>query len=235
MKISLHIPVFISCFLGLGLQVTAQNAFTNGSLDFSPQPANGPNGVVPAAWTNISNSDTAWDGWALNSGQGQVSIDSTDSGEFVHSLYDATLAPTFAEGIEQTVSGLTVGATYVFSFEQSQLYWDGGSLQAGVPSNLDGWWDVQMGTTTLFSSATMSAPTTPNTNTAWQNQSFTFIPTSSTATFSFLAKNDVDDRGAAGRSDMLIDGISLVAVPEPGSSMLLILGTSLLCLRRRVA
>ena len=129
----------------------------------------------------------------------------------------------------QSLSNLTVGTDYKLSFDWAagQLATGSGGFKEAIAFNL--------GTAVLTSTA--GAPTTSTFTAAstggfsgWSTQTYTFRATSANEILSFLSY------GTAGEPPFaLIDGISVYAVPEPGS--LALLGGSLLLaatIRRRM-
>jgi len=131
--------------------------------------------------------------------------------------------------LSQSLSNLVVGTDYKVSFAWAagQLATGSGAYQVAIAFNL--------GTSVLTS--TTGAPTTSTFRSAatggysaWTTQTYTFRATSANEILSFLSY------GTAGEPPFaLIDGITMFAVPEPGT--LALLGGSLLlaaAIRRRV-
>lgn len=126
--------------------------------------------------------------------------------------------------ITQTITGLSPGSTAVVSFNWAgaqQYKFDGATTEQ---------WIVGFGT-----DPTQATAVVQNANhgfTGWMQQTFSFAVTSTTAVLSFLA------RGTPGGEPpfSLLDGVSLVQVPEPATWAVLLSGAGLagLASRRRV-
>jgi hypothetical protein len=116
--------------------------------------------------------------------------------------------------ISQTINGLTPGDQYTVSF------WWGGAQQSGFTGATTEQWQVSLG------SQTQSTVILHNANhgfTGWQQQSFTYTPTSASELLSFLALGT--PTGVPPFS--VLDGVTLnAATPEPGT--LALLGSGLL-------
>jgi hypothetical protein len=115
----------------------------------------------------------------------------------------------------QTVNGLTVGDTYTLSFYQAgaQAYpYTGDTLQQ---------WDVGFGSST-FDSAVMTVPSEGFS--PWEQQTTTFIATSTSEVLSFLGSSNVN---GSQPPFILLDGVSLTdtTAPEPSYSWLIGLGS----------
>jgi hypothetical protein len=120
----------------------------------------------------------------------------------------------------QTISGLTVGNTYQLSFYQASME------QTGYAGAFTGAWDVWFGNQ-MQASTTMTNPSA--TYTGWTEQTMDFTATSVSQALMFMA--------TATNSYppfLLLDGVSLTAVPEPASFALVGVGIlGLVVLRRR--
>ena len=135
--------------------------------------------------------------------------------------------PNFTGPLSQTVNGLTVGQTYQLSF-----YWAGGEL-----SNRTGYQTIDL--TGSFGSSTFATPivtnhagSNPGDFSGWQLETFDFKATSVSQVLSFLAAGTP----AANLPPVaFLDGVSVVAVPEPGVWALMLAGIAGLglALRRR--
>jgi hypothetical protein len=132
--------------------------------------------------------------------------------------------PTVGGGgsISQTISGLTIGASYTVTFD-----WATGQLQSRSGATTDNV-NVTLGgqsfTTQTVSNASQSS-------TPWLQQSFVYTATSASETLTFLAQGT-----PVGLPPMVaLDGISVVATPEPASIALMGSGLALLAFfyRRR--
>ncbi len=117
--------------------------------------------------------------------------------------------------ISQTLTGLTVGTNYLVTFDWAtgQLQSRSGATTDKVAVTLGG----QSFTTAVVSDA--SGGSTP-----WLQQSFLYKATSATETLSFLAEGT-----PTGLPPMVaLDGVSMVAAPEPSSIALLGAGLCLI-------
>lgn len=119
----------------------------------------------------------------------------------------------FQQGpLSQVVGGLTAGLDYTLSF-----YW-AAAQQAGFTGVTTESWGVSFGNQS-FSTATV---TTPDKGfTPWTKVTYTFRATSASQTLSFLAAG-----GPSGGQPpfSLLDGVSLVAAPEPATWAVMVMG-----------
>ncbi len=125
--------------------------------------------------------------------------------------------------INQTLTGLSPGSLAVVSF-----YW-AGAQQSGYSGATTEQWTVG-----FTNDPNQATPVVQNTNhgfTGWTQQTFSFVVKSTTAVLSFLAN------GTPGGEPpfSLLDGVTLVQVPEPASWAVLLTGCGLagLAVRRR--
>jgi hypothetical protein len=122
--------------------------------------------------------------------------------------------------ISQTVGGLTVGTQYLVSFN-----WATGQLQSrsgATTNNIK----VTFGNQS-FTTQTINTPSQGST--AWLTQSFLFTATSASQVLTFLAQGT-----PTGLPPMVaLDGISLVAAPEPASLAVMGSGLALLAYFQR--
>ena len=128
----------------------------------------------------------------------------------------------FRDNIFQTISGLTVGQSYVVSFYQAA------GQQVGFTGPTTERWLVSFGGTTQASS-TFSLP--EGGVGPWQKQSLTFVADATSLVLNFLA--DGTPGGAPPIS--FLDGVTVdaVATPEPAALALFGLGLAGLAFRRR--
>jgi hypothetical protein len=129
--------------------------------------------------------------------------------------------------ISQTISGLSVGSKYAVSF-----YW-AGAQQYNFTGITTEQWQVTLGSQ-VFSTAVVT--NVSHGFTGWQQQTFVYTATSTSEVLSFLAIGTPD--GVPPFS--LLDGPSMVAVPEPttivaGALMIIPFGVSTARILRRKA
>nr|WP_198979952.1 PEP-CTERM sorting domain-containing protein [Herbaspirillum sp. ASV7] len=113
--------------------------------------------------------------------------------------------------IQQIINGLVIGQSYQLSFDWA------GAQQYGFTGPTTEGWQVSLG------AQTFNTPTISNVNhgfTGWRNQTFTFTATGVSEVLSFLATGSPN--GLPPFS--LLDSVSLVAVPEPGSVPMMAIG-----------
>ena len=112
--------------------------------------------------------------------------------------------------ISQTIGGLTAGDTYKVGF------WWAGAQQYAYTGVTNDYWTVG------FGSETQTTPTVSNTSggfTGWMYQTMTFTASSTSDVLSFFAT------GAPGIPPfLLLDGVTLNAVPEPSTVSLMVVG-----------
>jgi hypothetical protein len=142
---------------------------------------------------------------------------SPDGGNFLAGDADST----YSEAISQTISGLTIGTHYTLQFYQA------GAQQAGFAGSTFDQWQVTFGTSKQDSTL-MNVPAEGLIG--WMSQTMTFTATATSETLQFLAVG-----GPTGDPPMaLLDGVSLVAVPEPASIALMSVGAVGLAGLRRI-
>ncbi|APW61781.1 PEP-CTERM sorting domain-containing protein [Paludisphaera borealis] len=148
--------------------------------------------------------------WGPNNGSANgLPTASPDGGNFVAAdgAFEGHVAP-----IEQTINGLTVGASYDVSF-----YW-AGAQQQGFDGATTEQWQVS------FGSETQSTSVWHNPDhgfSGWMHETFTFTAQNTSELLSFLAVGTPDGVPPF----VLLDGVSVVAsVPEPTALSLMALG-----------
>jgi hypothetical protein len=229
---------------GQAAQAGQINLVTNGNFDQSSYANNsqfgtGYGGQGVTGWTGGN-------GYQLYFFNGTASVNSADS-QFDNGyntgsekFYTMPGSPTGGSGnfvaldgdqtsgiqgsISQTISGLTLGATYTVTFD-----WATGQLQSrsgATTDNVKVSFGGQSYTTQTISNASGSS-------TPWLQQSFLYTATSTTETLTFLAQGT-----PTGLPPMVaLDGISVVQTPEPAS--IAVMGSGLMLLgyfyRRRRA
>ncbi|MGI4954800.1 MAG: PEP-CTERM sorting domain-containing protein [Janthinobacterium lividum] len=125
--------------------------------------------------------------------------------------------------ITQTLNGLTVGTNYLLSF-----YWAAGQ-QTGYTGATTEAWNVSFGNSTQ-STGTVTTPSQGFT--PWRQATMLFGATATTQTLAFLATGTPNGQPPFA----LLDGVSLVAAPEPASWALVLVGlggATFLARRRR--
>jgi len=132
---------------------------------------------------------------------------SPTGGNFIGADGDYQTAP-----ITQTISGLTVGATYTLSFAWA------GAQQSGFSGAVSDGWSVALGSQTA---PTISTNIASQGFSGWMTQTDTFTATTSSEVLSFLAVGS-----PAVPPFSLLANVSLTknAVPEPGSLALVLTG-----------
>jgi hypothetical protein len=150
--------------------------------------------------------------WGPGNGQSNGLGASPNGGNFLAA--DGAYNPG---AISQTITGLTPGATYQVGF-----YW-AGAQEAG-PSwvgETTEQWQVSFGSQTQSTAVVNNAA---QGFTGWQYQTFNFTADGTSDVLSFLASG-----GPGGEPPfVLLDGVSVNAVPEPTGISLMVIGT--LCL-----
>ena len=149
--------------------------------------------------------------WGPNSGSNNgLPATSPDGGNFV------AMDGAFDVGaLSQTIDGLTPGQDVTVSF------WWAGAQQSGFSGPTTEQVTVSLGSD---SQSTVVLDNVSHGFTGWQQQSFTFTPTSTSEVLSFLAVGTPNGVPPF----VLLDGVSLDAsdTPEPGTWALLILGVA---------
>jgi hypothetical protein len=191
------LAAFVLLGVGAG-QLKATNLIVNGSFE-TPNEGTGydiiANGGVPG-WN-----DTCCTGDGIEIDYSPViggpAYDGSQSMEVDANTFDT---------VSQTVNGLTVGQQYT-------LFWAYGDRPGSGPQELEVYFGGSLVTTDYDLAAT-------NSSLVWFPQSFTVTATSTSEVLSFAAVN-VGGLESYGNE---IDGVSLNAVPEPGTLLLVVPG-----------
>ncbi|MFG6449106.1 PEP-CTERM sorting domain-containing protein [Roseateles sp. BYS180W] len=175
--------------LALPMLTQAQNLVVNGSFE-QPSLAAGTLGI----YANVT-------GW--NATVGEIEIRNNVAGTASQGVQFLELDARINSTIHQTVSGLTTGSAYSFSFDYSN--------RRGTALSTNGMsWSLDGGTT-------WNDVVTP-TDYVWHSFSGQFVATGSTTELMFRAINTSDALGTS------LDNVSITAVPEPGTYALLLAG-----------
>lgn len=197
----------------------------NGSLTGTP----GEN-RVPFGWVQYlgNTSDTANE----NGPFGTYNL-SPDGGTFVRSFGTGVNHPQFdqQEGILQALSGLQIGMSYNLSFYQSSV--NGINSITGVPfRGSEGFWELLIDGIVVDTSTPLLPPGGTSFDNMWTFETLQFQAMPGMHELALRAQVPASDVDA--RTFLLIDGISLVQVPEPGISALIVVGVvALVFLRMR--
>jgi hypothetical protein len=125
--------------------------------------------------------------------------------------------------LNQTVNGLVAGDHYQLTFYQATMQ----AIDASVNSSFSASWTVSLGGSTQ-SSTTMFNPYKGYS--PWEQVTMNFTATSASEVLSFLASSP----GNGQPPFLLLDGVGLSDIPEPGSLALLVAGAAgLLMMQRR--
>jgi choice-of-anchor C domain-containing protein len=170
--------------------------------------ANGSNYI--RGWTvNTSNIDLVdYQVWTPSNGQNSIDMNGTPGGP---------------GGIETMIT-TTIGATYRVTFDIA------GFTSPDNLTNPKTMETTAAGVTTQFSLTTtdsFSQPFALPLAVTWHTRTFDFVATSSSSIVSFVSTVSTDGSG------MLLDNVSIEAVPEPSTMAIIGLGTAGFALRRR--
>ncbi|MYM88499.1 PEP-CTERM sorting domain-containing protein [Rugamonas sp. FT82W] len=195
----------------LGYAGQAQGWTSNG-YNFLFSDSNADHGGVAGHYGNLQL-------WGAGNGSANGLGASPAGGNFLAADGAFEMAP-----ITQTVNGLVAGQKYSLSF-----YW-AGAQQYGFNGATTEQWKVSLG------NETQSTAVKSNANhgfTGWQKETFTFTANGASEVLSFLAVGTP----AGVPPFSLLDGVSMVAVPEPQTWGMLGLGLGLVAFaaRRRKA
>ncbi|OEZ63973.1 PEP-CTERM sorting domain-containing protein [Duganella sp. HH105] len=188
------------------------SGWTSNGYNFLFNSSNVDNGGTSGSYGNLEL-------WGPNNGASNGLQASPVGGNFVAADGAFEMAP-----LQQTVNGLVAGKQYNLTF-----YW-AGAQQSGFDGATTEQWQVSLG------NQTQSTAIKNNVNhgfTGWQKETFTFTASGASEVLSFLAVGTP----AGVPPFSLLDGVSMVAVPEPQTWGMLGLGLGLVgfAARRRKA
>lgn len=205
----------------------AQELVTNGNFELTSNGADKPvrpgsGGTELTGWTSSSGADfvfsditaTANTGdsfWNASNGGSQSASNSPSGGFF----YAQDGAASYHGYLTQTLKSLTAG-TYRVSFDwaAAQQYGFAGVTQQS--------WTVKLGNGPTQSTQTVTNPSQGFTG--WMHETMTFTVGAGDAVLGFLANGTPDGVPPFA----LLDNVSVMAVPEPSSAVLLALGLGLI-------
>ena len=197
MKLSgFHILAALALVANGAGELKAANLIVNGSFE-SPS--------VGTNWANFANGLVP--GWNDTSGSDGIEIDYSPviGGPAYDGRQSMEVDATTFDTVSQTVIGLTVGQEY-------RLFWAYGDRPGSGPQQLDVYFGGSLVTTDFDTAATDG-----NSSLVWFPQAFIVTATSTSEVLSFAAVN-VGGLPSYGNE---IDGVSLDAVPEPATLLLL--------------
>lgn len=144
--------------------------------------------------------------------------DSPDGGNFIGA------DGAFEVGaITQTLTGLVAGQQYSVGFDYA------GAQQSGFTGPTTESWIVNLGNNNATAQSTPILSDSSQGFTGWNHEVFTFTADGSSDTLSFLAAGTPNGEPPFS----LLDGVTMVAVPEPASMLLMGTGLAALGLVRR--
>lgn len=227
-----HLP-FTTVVVGLALFTSSADGvtFSNGSFE-----------NLTSSYANIAMEDrddnAASDGWDISSespdwmwGEGPESRWNTPWGD--HFVLGAANSTGFREGVSQSVSGFTVGASYELTFSHANgLYYTTSMGYEGV--GRPGGWEVKLDgvTLTLADSANAISSVSLEHTSDWFTREIEFVALQETIEFEFLAYLNPQVSGQ-GATFQYLDNVSVTGVPEPSLGLLAAIGILLSCGRRR--
>ncbi len=142
---------------------------------------------------------------------------SPDGGNFV----GIDGSSSFSTPLDQTVTGLVVGQDYNVTFYQAA------AQQYGFTGATTEQWQVSLGATSQLSTLMLNAN---HGDVGWMPQSMTFTSTATSEVLSFLALGTPSGEPPF----VLLDGVALAPVPEPGTYVLMGFGGLGLVIARKL-
>jgi hypothetical protein len=183
------------------------NLVTNGAFNTSPA-------LSPGGWGLYTNGQVA--GWTTTDSGGQIEIDTVGaigpgSDQYLAGGETQTLEVNAnnPEDVQQTITGLTVGQTYVLS-------WDYGDRPGSGPESMQVWLNGVL--------VTVNSDNRNNSVLEWNGNDFVITATSTSELLSF---DGLADSGIASYGNE-VAAVSLIATPEPATWLLMLSGIGLL-------
>jgi len=168
----------------------------------------------------VENSSTEIIGWTVNTTNidwAKAAVWNPSQGDY---SIDLNGTPGGPGGI-QTVIPTTVGTTYRVTFDI------GAFIASGNTTNPKTFETSAAGVTTQFSLSTTDTFVTLPLSVTWTSRTFDFVAIATSSTVSFVSTVATESAG------ILLDNVSVVAIPEPGSMTIAALWLTLASLRRR--
>jgi hypothetical protein len=154
--------------------------------------------------------------WLYGPGNSSTFPLSPNGGNFLAADAD----PNYSGAVTQTVGGLTPGQTYDLSF-----YWGGAQYTTRTGATTESW-QVSLGGDTQSTGVVDNAS---QSFTGWQQANMQFKATSASEVLSFLAVGTPNGEPPVA----VLDGVSLVAAPEPGYSAIAVFGAGIVIFAAR--
>jgi hypothetical protein len=154
--------------------------------------------------------------WGANNGGANALATSSNGGNFIAN--DGAFGAYGVPEIKQTITGLTVGATYEVSFEWAA------AQQFGFDGPTTEWWRVNLGSNWLTTQATGIYSNAVHSSSDWMHETMRFTAANTSEVLSFLAVGTPEGKPPFS----LLDGVSMREVPEPSSWLMLFTGLGLI-------
>ncbi|RYD67614.1 MAG: hypothetical protein EOP83_02475 [Verrucomicrobiaceae bacterium] len=237
-RLRVKLPIALASLLAISSSQAATVFFTNPGLDGTPGYGN-----APTSWSGIPVGTTYSE---ATSGDGASPIlmgptgpnvangyfGTPQSGNtFAGGIYRTIGADNYQQGIQQTVTGFTVGEQYSFTFFQAVVGYSGAQDDSGS-------WKVFANgalIATTDTSTTTVAWNTPGKPLEWEQRTITFTATAETINLAFLSFDPEGSGTDAANGVMMgIDSFSdITEVPEPSFAALGLIGVLGILRRRR--